>query len=759
MKSITLSITIIAGSLLFFACSSVKEAKAQSQEASSYLSDYTASFLSHKEGKLALMHAKLIDGTGSPAQEDQTVLIDQGRILKVGPSQEVSIPPGFKQLDLKNKTLIPGFVGTHNHMRMHRSALLSSSPRLYLACGVTTIQTCGTGNAREEIAIAQSIRKGEQAGPEIINSAPYFTGPAGKPHFIRFTDEKMVRDTIRYWADQGVKWLKVYRHTRPQDLAVIVDEAHKLGLKVAGHLCATTYTEAAEIGIDAIEHGFIESYDHAEGREAGICGDNRDFRDLVDVESEEVKAVQQKMIRHGVALSSTLSLFEALGPNAEADPRELAVLSAGFLEVYQNRQKRKKAQGSDWWFKEAWFEKCLQYDIQYYRMGGLLVSGSDPEAHILPGFGDQKNYEIFIRAGLQAEEALQIMCLNGAKLLEREDLGSIEEGKVADIQLIDGDLEKNPRLIRKLEMVIRKGMAYDPEKLLNSLKGSLGSETDDQMTYLGQKAPGNQPELFAPHLISKTDRHEFGCYISKDGKEFFFAVDAGERNEIYHTRWKNAVWTPAEKLFPDSLYSYNDPLLNHEENRLYFISNRPLPGSKEAKDIDIWYVERQGNSWSEAINVGAPINSPLNEYYISFSKEGHMYFASRSPEADAPQYAYDIYRAAFDGSHYSKAEKLPAEINTPRYEADPFIAPDESYLIFGSARRGGYGQGDLYISFKDKNGNWTQAQNMGDKINTELHELCPIISPDGKYLFFTSNQDIYWVSTEILKSYKQGEEE
>lgn len=752
MKNLQLILSSLVWTYLFFACSPLS--KSQAQDGISHLSDYTSSFVSHKEGKLALMHAKLIDGTGKAPLENQTILIEDGRIREVGPSDELEIPAAFARLDMRNKTLIPGFVGTHNHMRMHRGALLSTSPRLYLACGVTSIQTCGTGNAREEIEIAKSIRRGEQPGPEIINSGPYFTGPAGKPHFIRFTDEKMVRDTIRYWAEQGVKWLKVYRHTRPQDLAVIVDEAHKQGLKVAGHLCATTYAEAAEIGIDAIEHGFIESYDHSEGKEVGICPDNRDFRTEVQVESAEVKAVQQSMIKHGVALSSTLSLFEALSPQAEADSLTLDLMSAGPREAYYARQERKESQGQDWWFKEGWFEKCLAYDLQYHRMGGLLVSGSDPEAHVLPGLGDQRNYEIFVEAGLKAEEALQIMSFNGAKLLEREDLGSIEKGKIADIQVIDGDLEKDPSLIRKLEIVFRRGIGYNPQKLLSSLKGSLGTEMDDRMTYFGQKAPGLKPVLFAPHIVSKAGRHEFGCYMSRDGKEFFFAVDAGERNEIYHTRLQKGVWTMPKKLFEDSLFSYNDPLLNHEEDRLYFISNRAIGNSKEAKDIDIWYVERRDDGWSEPINPGAPINTGLNEYYISFSQQGDMYFASRSPEADAPQYAYDIYRAAFNGSSYATPEKLPAEINTHRYEADPFIAPDESYLIFASARRGGYGRGDLYISFKDKNGNWMQAQNLGEGINSELHELCPIISPDGKYLFFTSNQDIYWVSTEILENYR-----
>jgi len=646
----------------------------------------------------------------------------------------------------------------HNHMRIPRSAMLATSPKLYLASGVTTIETCGTGNPIEELAIAKSIRSGEQPGPEIINSGPYFTGPEGRANFIRFTNEKTVRDTIQYWAKKGVKWLKVYTDTRPQDLKVIVDEAHKNNLKVTGHLCATTFSEAAKIGIDAIEHGFIHSYDHAIDRESGVCGGNTDFRTNLSIGSNEVKKIQQKLIKNGVALGSTLAIFEAQA-NVAADPRDLEVMAPYHRAAYNTRKARKQAQGDAWYFKEEWLTKSMEYELQFFRQGGLLVAGLDPGLHNMPGFGDQKNYELFIEAGFRPEEAIQIMTSNGANLLERTDIGTIEVSKTANIVVLDGNLESNPKIIREVITVFKNGIGYDPKKLINSVKGNVGSETDNSMAYFGQKTPGDTPELFAPNIISKPNRHEFGCTISNDGTEFYFGVDNNGVMEIHYSNLVDGVWSPQKKLFESDSISYNDPMFSPDQKRLYFISNQSLDGEKTKEDIDLWYVERESikSEWFNPINLGLPVNSLLNEYYASFTDDGTLYFASKDKSEDAPRYAFDIYRSEYENGQFLKPEILPKSINTNRYEADVFIAPNESYMIFCSIRRKGLGlgQGDLYISFKDEDGNWSEAVNMGESINTEKHELCPFVTPDGKYLFYTSNQDIYWVSTEILDNYRE----
>ncbi|PRY83785.1 hypothetical protein [Mongoliibacter ruber] len=282
-----------------------------------------------------------------------------------------------------------------------------------------------------------------------------------------------------------------------------------------------------------------------------------------------------------------------------------------------------------------------------------------------------------------------------------------------------------------------------------------GSESDDDMRYFGLKPPGSKPEKFAPNLISKRQRHEFGSVFSKDGKAFFFGVDADGKAEIWFSELLNGVWTETEVLLSHPQYSYNDPMLSPSEDRLYFISDMPLDGGGEKKDYDIWYVERQGQKWTLPENVGSPINTKANEYYISFGKDGSMYFASNFNLEIKNSKNYDIYRSQLLEGHFQKPVKLENEINTKYYEADAFVGPDESYIIFSSIRPDGFGQGDLYISFKDENGDWSTAKNMGALINTEGHELCPFVSQDGKYLFYTSKQDIYWVDASVLETFRR----
>ena len=277
----------------------------------------------------------------------------------------------------------------------------------------------------------------------------------------------------------------------------------------------------------------------------------------------------------------------------------------------------------------------------------------------------------------------------------------------------------------------------------------------DSMLYFGQDAPANTPVVFAPGLISKPDRYEFGCTFSKDGKELFFGVSNGQIMEIHHTSLKNNQWSDQVNIFPNDSCSYNDPMFSLDEQRLYFISNRPIEAKGKLKDIDLWYIERFKADWSAPINLGSPINNHLDQYYSSFTSDGSIYFASKDTVENAPRHAFDIYKAPFINGHFNTPEKLPAAINTPRYEADVFIAPDESYMIFCSIRKDGLGNGDLYISFKNEHGAWTKAISMGPSINTAEHELCPYVTPDGKFFFYTSNEDLYWVSTGIFKNFRK----
>ena len=264
--------------------------------------------------------------------------------------------------------------------------------------------------------------------------------------------------------------------------------------------------------------------------------------------------------------------------------------------------------------------------------------------------------------------------------------------------------------------------------------------------YLGQQPPQLVAKLFAPNFIS-TEEYEFGSVFNTAGNEFYYGVDLGGRNVIRYSKLSKGVWSKPETLLSHKKYGYNDPFLSPDESRLYFISNQALDGLGDPKDIDIWYVERQGEGWSAPINAGPNINSKSEEYYISFTEEGTMYFAS-----DKNQNHHDIYYSKYKGGRFMEAVKLGPAINTEAYEADVYVDPKETYLIFCAQREGGLGRGDLYISFKDKKGNWTPSVNMGDSVNTQGHELCPFVTADGKYLFYTSRQDIYWISTAVFES-------
>lgn len=276
-----------------------------------------------------------------------------------------------------------------------------------------------------------------------------------------------------------------------------------------------------------------------------------------------------------------------------------------------------------------------------------------------------------------------------------------------------------------------------------------------QFSVLAQSGPGTTPEVFAPGIVSKSFRHEFGSIISKNGDEVYFGVDTGGRNEILYSRLINGEWSEPQVIIMHEVYGYNDPMLSNDEKRLYYISDQPISGTGERKDIDIWYSEKTEDGWSSPINAGSNINTSKNEYYISFSSSDAMYFASNKATGENDYYNFDIYKSEFINGKFQEPVRLSDAINTHRYEADVYVAPDESYLIFCAIRNDGLGQGDLYISFKDKNGNWTPGQNMGEPINSPDHELCPFVTPDGEYFLYTSNKDIYWVSTEIFKKYRK----
>ncbi len=293
--------------------------------------------------------------------------------------------------------------------------------------------------------------------------------------------------------------------------------------------------------------------------------------------------------------------------------------------------------------------------------------------------------------------------------------------------------------------------------LLFFLVGALScSFKKNDLVYFGQQPPGLTPEIFAPGSISLADRSEFGSVFNAAANEFYFGIDRDGTSEIWWSRLESSgEWSAPLLLIGGQDYSCNDPFLSTDETKLYFISNRSAIGETPKQNYDIWYIQRGGSGWdTEMVALDTAINSPGNEYYMSFTANESIYFSSNWRADKKAMRDFNIYRSDYREGGYQKAQILPQEINSSSYEADVFISPDESYMIFCSIRENGLGEGDLYISFQDASGNWSDAENLGDKINTPGHELCPFISRDGKYFFFTSNRDIYWVDAKVIESFR-----
>lgn len=290
---------------------------------------------------------------------------------------------------------------------------------------------------------------------------------------------------------------------------------------------------------------------------------------------------------------------------------------------------------------------------------------------------------------------------------------------------------------------------------------ALGQTNQKETSYLNQEPLGLTPEKFAAGLISTPDEYEFGSFLPADAQTFYYAVrlDKDWNAEIRYTQLKNGQWTKPKRVPLDGKYSYNDPLLSEDGNRLYFMSNHAEDGGAPTGDSDLWYAQKTANGWSEPINLGAPVNSSKNEYYLSFAADSTLYFSSNRHTSEKNAGDHDIHFSRFQSGTYQQPVKMGPAINSKHFEVDAYVAPDQSYLIYSSSRPGGLGEGDLYISFKQKDGSWSKAQNMGTPINSENHEFCPFVTRDGRYFFYTSNGDIYWVSSKIIKNMKKESSE
>lgn len=450
------------------------------------LSEEVLEFVAVEAPVTALTGVRLVDGTGSPPREGRTVLIRDGRIAAVGPDGEVEIPDGAEVLEREGHTVLPGLVGLHNHTfyttSSRRAQLSYSAPRLYLASGVTTVRTTGSYSPYSEINLKQDVEAGRVPGPSMFITGPYITGTGEGvgSHMYQVDGTRDARRVVEYWAEEGASWFKAYTRISRADLGAAIEESHRQGLKFTGHLCSVTFSEAVDLGIDNLEHGFGTNTGWYPGKEPDECpeGEFREHLAGLDVDSPEVEATIRKMVENDVALTSTQAVYELFVPGRPPlRDRTLDVMAPEVREEYlSTREEIADAGAEETWADEV-FPKSQEFEKKFHEAGGLLAAGVDPTGNggALPGFGDQRNFELLVESGFDPVTAVEIMSANGARVLGiYDEVGSVEPGKRADLVVVDGDPVDDPGDIYDVELVFRNGVGYDAEALIDDVRGVVG---------------------------------------------------------------------------------------------------------------------------------------------------------------------------------------------------------------------------------------------------------------------------------------------
>ena len=443
-------------------------------------------FVTVSDSVVALTNVRVIDGTGAPARDGQTIVLKGGTIQSVGDAASAKIPAGARTMDLAGRTVMPGYVMLHEHLFYPSGggAIYNeqgySFPRLYLAGGVTTMRTAGNMAGYADLNIRKAIDAGRMLGPAIDVTAPYLEGPGLPiPQVKALRDATDARKMVNYWADEGATSFKTYMHITRAELGAVTQEAHKRGLKVTGHLCSVTFREAASLGIDDLEHGFVVASDFVPDKKPDECpAGNAVQRSIatLDVNGAGARDLIAELVRRRVAITSTLTIFEtfvASQPSAPAKALD-ALLPEARRQYEQTRAALAKATDTTW---AVLLRKEMQLEKMFADAGGLLVVGTDPTGYggVVAGYSNQRALELLVQGGFTPLDAVKIATLNGAKYLGRDaKIGTIAAGKQADLIVVRGDPSQRIEDVENVEIVFKRGVGYDSPKIFDSVKGQVG---------------------------------------------------------------------------------------------------------------------------------------------------------------------------------------------------------------------------------------------------------------------------------------------
>jgi len=454
-----------------------------------------AAFVSVDAPVFVLNHVRVIDGTGALAKEDQTIVIANGKIRSIGLAASAQIPRGALLLDRSGYTVIPGLVGMHDHLYYTDSIAVQvaggrigepglfvaeipyTAPRLYLAAGVTTMRTTGSLEPYTDLKVKSRIDADLMPGPSIDATAPYLEGaPTRFAQMHELTGPDDAKRMVDYWAEEGMTSFKAYMNITREELGVAIQQAHAHKLKLTGHLCSVTRPEAVALGIDDLEHGPVfADTEFVADKKPDVCpmGGGGSWAKQ-DVNGAQVQQLIHDLVSHHVAVTSTLPVFEAGVPGRpKLQPRILNAMSAESAQSYLIARANVPLDSP----MTALLRKEMDFEVAFVKAGGLLLAGPDPTGNggVLPGFGDQREVELLVEAGLTPVQAIQIATQNGASYLGQQDrIGTLFPGKQADLVVIKGDPSKSIDEIENVETVFKAGIGYDSKKLIDSVRGQVG---------------------------------------------------------------------------------------------------------------------------------------------------------------------------------------------------------------------------------------------------------------------------------------------
>lgn len=441
-------------------------------------------FIVHEAQNLALQHVTLIDGTGAKPMNNVTVLVSNAQITGVLESHAV-IPDNYRVLALPGHTVTPGLVMLHEHLFYptglgNYSDMVHSFPSLYLAGGATTIRTAGTMAPYADINISNAIANNTLLGPDIDVTAPYLNGPGlpiMKIRSLQGADD--AENQVNYWLSEGVNSYKLYMHIRQDEMQRIIGLAHQNRQKVTGHLCSVTFREAADLGIDNLEHGFVAATDFVENKQKDVCPSRKATMAsllALPVESKEITALIQHLVKNKVALTSTLTIYETFAKGRPmASPEALAVMNQDVKQQYLARWSAIQAGESQDW--SNLLKREMAWEKQFVAAGGHLVVGTDPTGYggVVAGWSNLRAIELLVESGFSLPHAIKIATLNGAQFLERDnEIGTVETGKRANLAIFSGDLSEHLTAIKKIKWTVKNGVFYDSQAIFSAMQGKVG---------------------------------------------------------------------------------------------------------------------------------------------------------------------------------------------------------------------------------------------------------------------------------------------